>query len=177
MDMGTLLINRTTRWLFAPLLAVALGFGCGKARSDSDSMRDAIRQHLLGLKTLNLGAMDFSIDSVSTQGTEAHVQVTFRPKTGAPPGAGMQVAYLLEKRGSSWSVVKTESVGGMIAHPPQGTNPHTQIEPSSTLGDMPNFRDLIPSPAADSSPSLPPGHPPINTDASTKTQQAPPKPH
>ena len=168
--------DRTIRRMLGPLLLLVLGFGCGKARSDSDAMRDAIRQHLLELKTLNLSAMDFDIDNVSKQGSEAHVQVTFRPRTGAPPGAGMQVAYLLEKRGSAWSVVKTESVGGMISHPAQGANPRTQTGSAGSIGDMPNFRDLIPPSAAGNGTSLPPGHPPINPDPSAKPPEAPAKP-
>jgi len=138
-------------------------------------MRDAIRQHLLALKTLNLSAMDFDIDSVSMQGSQAHVQVTFRPRTGAPPGAGMQVAYLLEKRDANWSVVKTESLGGMISHPAQGANPHTQADSSGAAGSMPNFRELVSPSAGDSSTALPPGHPPINPDGSAKAQEAPAK--
>lgn len=152
-----------------PFLFLAVSCGCGKTRSDSDAMRDAIRQHLLELKTLNLSAMDFDVDNISPQGTQAHVQVTFRPKTGAPPGAGMQVAYLLEKRGAGWSVVKTESVGGMISHPAQGTNPHTQADAPGALGPMPNFRELTSPSAADPNAPLPAGHPPINPDASAKT--------
>jgi len=156
--------------LLVPLLVLALVCGCGKGRSDSEAMRGAIRQHLLGLKTLNLSAMDFDIDNVSMQGSQAHVQVTFRPKTGAPPGAGMQVAYLLEKRGSDWSVVKTESVGGMISHPAQGADPHTQSDSSVAPGNMPNFRDLVSPSAANPGTSLPPGHPPVNPDSPPKTQ-------
>jgi len=161
----------STRRLLTPLLVFVLGFGCGKTRSNADAMGDAIRQHLMELKTLNLSAMNFHIDSISMRGRQAHVEVTFQPKTGAPPGAGMQVAYLLEKRDSGWSVVKTESVGGIISHPPQGTNPHSQPTSSSTLGNIPNFHELIPSPAADTNPSLPPGHPPINPTVTSNTQK------
>lgn len=168
------MMNRPTRPLLA-LLLLALAFGCGKTRSDSDAMRDAIRQHLLDLKTLNLSAMDFDIDNVSMQDTQAHIQVTFRPKTGAPPGAGMQVAYLLEKRDSGWSVVKTESVGGMISHPSQGANPHVQPASSGTRGDMPNFRDLLPPSPADTSATMPPGHPPVGSDTS-RTDKPPSQP-
>ncbi len=169
-------MNRTTRRLLAPLLFLVLSTGCGKTRSDSEAMRDAIRQHLIDLKTLNLTAMDFDIDKISLEDSQAHVQVTFRPKTGAPPGVGMQVVYVLEKRGSGWSFVKTESVGGMISHPAQGANPHMQPASSGTFGNMPNFRDLIPPSTAEPSTSLPPGHPPINPDAIGKSQE-PLKPH
>lgn len=162
--------NCITLRLLAPFLFLALSFGCGKTHSDSDAMRDAIRQHLLELKTLNLTAMDFDIDSVSTQGSQAHVQVTFRPKSGAPTGAGMQVAYLLERHGSAWSVVKTESVGGMISHPAQGANPHTQPDSSGTLSNMPNFHELVSPSPSDPSTSMPPGHPPISPNTSAKSR-------
>ncbi|HEY4816604.1 MAG TPA: hypothetical protein VIH67_04190 [Candidatus Acidoferrum sp.] len=45
--------------------------------------------------------MDIDVNNVAIQGSQARAQVIFRPKTGAPPGAGMQVAYQLEKRDST----------------------------------------------------------------------------
>jgi hypothetical protein len=150
------------------LTAIALSCGCKNTPTDADAIRAGIFQHLTSLKTLNTSAMDLDINNISIQGTQAHVQVTFRPKTGAPPGAGMQVAYQLEKRDSGWFVVKTEGVGGGIAHPAANANPQLQSGQSDVHGTMPNFRELIPATTPASSATLPTGHPPIDATAQTK---------
>jgi len=62
-----------------------------KQESDADAVRSGINQHLASLKTINLSAMDMNVTSVSVQGNQAQAQVEFKPKTGAPNGAGMQV--------------------------------------------------------------------------------------
>ena len=86
-------------------LALALGLaaafvslgGCKKQASDNDAIRAGIQQHLASVGTLNLGAMDMDIRSVTVNGNQAHAEVEFRPKTGGAPGAGMQVAYNLTR--------------------------------------------------------------------------------
>lgn len=142
--------------------------GCKKQQSDADGIRAGITHHLTALNTLNLNAMDMDIRNVSVQGAEARAEVTFRPKTGAPPDAGMQVAYQLEKRDSGWFVVKTEAVGGEITHPAAGGNPHTQPGQSEVHGDLPNFREILPGGQPPSG-ALPAGHPPVppNSTASS----------
>ena len=141
------------------LLAIA----CGKQQNDSDAVRAGITQHLASLRSLNLSAMDMDMNSVSVQGKQAHAQVTFRPKGGAPAGAGMQVAYDLEKKDTGWVVVKTGSLGGMIDHP--AGNAPGQAPPNSVHGDLPNFRDMLTPAGPGGAPALPPGHPPITTPA------------
>ncbi len=69
-----------------------LGAGCKKQQSDNDAIRAGIMQHLNTVGTLNMSAMEMDIRNVSITGNQAHAEVEFRPKTGAPPGAGMQVA-------------------------------------------------------------------------------------
>jgi hypothetical protein len=141
--------------------------GCKKQESDADAIRSGINQHLASLKTLNLGAMDMNITNVSIQGNQAQAQVEFKPKTGGPPGAGMQVAYSLEKQNGLWVVQNTQPAGGSIQHPGPGENPHMNgASPSSD--SMPNFRDLVPG--GGNSNALPPGHPPINSQGNTRTQ-------
>ncbi len=87
--------------------------------------------------------MDMNITNVSIQGNEAQAQVEFKPKTGAPQGAGMQVAYSLEKQNGLWVVQNTQPAGGSIQHPGPGENPHMNAT-SPSSGSMPNFRDLVP---------------------------------
>jgi hypothetical protein len=136
---------------------------CKKQESDADGIRSGINQHLAGLKTLNLTAMDMNITNVSIQGNQAQAQVEFKPKAGAPQGAGMQVAYSLAKQNGLWVVQNSQPSGGSIQHPGPGENPHTN-ETSPSSGTMPNFRDLVPGGASGGSGgALPPGHPPINT--------------
>jgi hypothetical protein len=144
---------------------LVLATGCKKQESDADGIRSGINQHLAGLKTLNLAAMDMDITNVSVQGNTAQAQVEFKPKTGAPQGAGMQVAYSLEKQNGLWVVQNSQPSGGSINHPGPGENPHTN-ETSPSSGSMPNFRDLVPGGAGGGSNALPPGHPPINGQSS-----------
>ena len=129
-------------------LALALGLaaafvslgGCKKQASDNDAIRAGIQQHLASVGTLNLGAMDMDIRSVTVNGNQAHAEVEFRPKTGGAPGAGMQVAYNLEKRDGAWVVLKTQPLGGMIQHPDPGQNPRKTQDVHS---GMPNFSDIL----------------------------------
>lgn len=164
------MVIRSTWRLRALYLVAALVIvcGCKHAPSDEEAIRAGITQHLASLKTLNISAMDLDINSISMQGTQAHVQVTFRPKTGAPPGAGMQVAYQLEKRDSGWFVVKTDAVGGGIQHPAADANPHLQTGQADAHGSMPNFRELIPSTTPSAAGTLPPGHPPVDAPVQAK---------
>jgi hypothetical protein len=143
--------------------------GCQKdQKAASDPIRDGIRQHLSSLKTLNLSAMDMNVTNISVNGNTAQAQVEFVPKTGAPPGAAMRVSYSLEKRDDQWVVVKTNSLGGAIDHPAAGANPHQQPGAGDVHGNLPNFRDIIPSTTPDANSPLPPGHPPLSPSATPK---------
>jgi hypothetical protein len=159
-------MKRSAYFLTVLGLLVLFG-GCKKQESDADGIRSGINQHLASLKTINLGAMDMNITSVSVQGNQAQAQVEFKPKTGAPQGAGMQVAYSLQKQNGLWVVRSTQAAGGSIQHPAPGENPHMDT-PSPSSGSMPNFRDLVPG--GGNSSALPPGHPPVNGQGSTQAQ-------
>jgi len=158
-------MKRTALYLtfFAVLAAV---LGCNNAQSDSDAIRAGINQHLISLKTLNLGGMDMNILNVSIQGNQAQAHVEFRPKTGAPQGAGMQVSYSLMKQDGKWVVETAAPAGGTIEHPDPGQNPHQGANsPSST--SMPDFRNLV---NLASGSSLPPGHPALNSHGGANPQ-------
>jgi hypothetical protein len=152
---------------YSTLFAMLVFFGgCKKQESDSDGIRAGINQRLSSLNTLNLGVMEMNITSVSIQGNQAQAQVEFRPKTGAPQGAGMLVAYSLEKQNGKWVVQNSAPAGGMIEHPAPGQNPHlNSTSPSSTT--LPNFKDLVNS---GSGSSLPPGHLPVNPQGNMPPQ-------
>jgi hypothetical protein len=149
-------MRRTAYFLTAIGLLVLFG-GCKKQESDEDAIRAGINQHLASLKTLNLDAMDMNVTNVSIQGNQAQVQVEFKLKTGAPQGAGMQVAYSLEKQNGVWVVQNSQPAGGSIQHPAPGENPQMNAT-SPASGSMPNFRDLVPSDG--NSNSLSPGDTP-----------------
>ncbi len=132
--------------------------GCRSQQSENDAIRAGIMQHLTSVGTLNISAMEMDVRSVSINGNQAHAEVEFRPKTGAAPGAGMQVAYNLEKRDGSWVVLKTQAAGGMIQHPNPGQNPHQNNVHSSS---MPNFSDVLSHTGAPPAGVLPAAHPPV----------------
>ena len=154
-----------------------LGGGCKKQVSDNEAIRAGILQHLNGVGTLNMSAMDMDIRSVSINGNQAHAEVVFRPKNSAPAGAGMQVAYNLEKHDGAWVVQKSQPNGGMIQHPDTTKNPHQN--PAVHSGSLPNFSDIVNPGAAPTQGALPPGHPPVGGQQPTAppggTDQAPVK--
>lgn len=163
----------------AAALAAALLFtgGCKKQQDEKGAIRAGIMQHLNGLGTLNMSAMDMDIKTVSITGDTAHAEVEFRPKTGGAPGAGMQVAYNLEKHDGAWVVQKTQAAGGNIQHPEPGANPHLNqdVHPGSPNA-MPNFNDIMNPAGAPASGPLPPGHPPVNSQTSGQDQPSTKKP-
>jgi hypothetical protein len=163
---------------FVPVLGISaallFGAGCKQQPSDNDAIRAGILQHLNGVGTLNMSAMEMDIRSVSINGNQAHAEVEFRPKTGAPPGAGMQVSYNLEKRDGAWVVQKTQPAGGMIQHPDPNKNPHQSQDVHS--GTLPNFSDIVNPGGAPAQGALPPGHPPINSPPATSQPGAPAQP-
>ena len=158
---------RRSRYFLRVIGLLVLCAGCTKQESDADAIRSGINQHLASLKTINLAAMDMNITNYSVQGNQAKVQVEFTPKGGAPEGAGMQVAYTLEKQNGVWVVQNTQPTGGMMQNPGPGGSPHMG-ENSPSSGSMPNFRDLVPGDGNSS--ALPPGHPPINGQRNSRPQ-------
>lgn len=157
-------------------LSIALLFAgaCKKQESDKDAIRAGIMQHLSGLASLNMNAMNMNIHSVSVNGNQARADVEFVPKTGAPPGAGMQVSYNLEKREGAWVVLKTQAMGGMIQHPPPGQNPQQMqnVHP----GSLPNFNDILNRSGAPAPGATPSGPPPANAQPSGQDQSSARKP-
>ena len=123
-------------------VALLLAAGCGQKPNDDEAIRSAVRQHLTSLGTLNLQAMETDFTKISIQNDKASVDVSFRPKTGAPAGAAMQVSYQLEKLEGAWKVVKRSAPGGMIEHPNPNVNPHAQV-PGDVHGKLPNFQEML----------------------------------
>src|SRR3984893_9363242 len=162
--------NRSAKLLLSALLLAVCFYGCQKKVTDDDAIRAAINKHLLAIGTLNLQAMEMDVTQVAVQDDHATAQVTFRPKTGAPAGAAMQVAYQLERREGNWNVMKTAAAGGMIEHPGSGTNPHGPAQ-GAVHNSLPNFQEMLGSPNPDATSTLPPGHPPVAKSSQPQTSQ------
>jgi hypothetical protein len=145
---------------------LALSVGCKKQESDADAIRAGINTHLSGLKTINLSAMDMTVNSFSIQGNTAQAAVEFRPKTGAPAGAGMQVNYTLEKQNGVWVVQNTAPAGGAIQHPAPGSDPHATMTPGPA-GQLPDLHELVGGASGASGGSLPPGRPAVGSQGSS----------
>lgn len=149
-----------------PLVVAFIGLAaCKNQANDNDAIRAGILHHLTSIGTLNMGAMDMDMRSVSVAGNQAHAEVEFRPKTGGAPGAGMNVAYDLEKRGAAWVVLKTQPLGGAMQHP--GTSQIPNADQPVHSGTMPNFNELLNPPRATGQAALPPGHPPVSTQSAS----------
>ncbi len=125
-------------------MAVLL-IGCRKDIQNTAAVRQGILDYLA--KRPDLVAMDVSVSSVAFRKDEADATVFFRAKDG-PPNNGMEVNYVLERKGNQW-VVKGRAGSGGTGNPhggapngmPMGENPHGASPPGA--------------------PSLPPGHPPV----------------
>jgi hypothetical protein len=102
-------------------------------------------------KRSDLLSMDVSITNVSYRGNEATATVHLQAKGSNLPGSGMDMRYLLERKGNDW-VVKGRAGGethgqGMSGHP--GGPPSGQAGEPGSIGAMPQ--------------TIPPGHPAIPT--------------
>lgn len=131
------------------LCAAFLASGCRRDIQNSEAVRQAILDYIA--KVPGLTPMDVSIGSVSYRKDEAEAQVYFRAK-GGPVNNGMEMKYLLERKGNQW-VVKSRAGA-------TGGNPHggmsTGMPMDSTHGGA--------------TPTLPPGHPPVPATPSTPPQ-------
>jgi len=142
--------------------------GCKQRQNDDEAIRAAVQQHLTALGTLNLQAMDMDFTKIAVQNNHASADVSFRPKTGAPAGAAMQVSYELEKQDGAWKVMKKSAPSGMIEHPNPKVNQHGQDATGAVHGKLPNFQEILGSNAAE-----PNGTTQSNSTSSTQSGNQP----
>lgn len=137
----------------ASLLLAGL-LGCQKATSDEEAIRASILQHLRENSSINLAAMETTVQQVSVNGDHAEAQVLFRTKQ---EGATMQMTYALERSAGGWKVLKSQPAGGPMAHPPMDgqhpvpSGPSTQATPANPQLHWPSDgpgKDAKPQPAA-----------------------------
>jgi hypothetical protein len=105
-------------------------------------------------KRPDLLAMDVNVTSVAYKQDEATATVKFQAKGNNSPGASMMMQYVLERKGSEWTV---KGRAGANEH---GANGLPQEAPAGgSIGAMPNTMPPAGSPSA-----LPPGHPVVGSD-------------
>jgi hypothetical protein len=133
--------------LFALFIASLLLDACSKDIQNEDAVRRGIVNYLS--KRQDLTAMDVTVTKVAFRQTEADATVHFQAKNSTSPGTGLDMSYVLERKGNEW-VVKGRAAGsshggGVPGTMPVPENPHgmTTTPPAATPG------------------TLPPGHPPL----------------
>ncbi len=123
----------------AGALVVALA-ACHKDIDNGDAVRQGVMNYLA--KKSGLSSMDVTIASVSFKKDEADAVVHFQAKGSTAPGSGLDIPYVLERKGNEW-VVKGRAGAA------RGANPH------GAAGGMGA------NPHASGTPALPPGHPAV----------------
>jgi hypothetical protein len=147
----------------AVFLFVFMPAGCSNRNIDS---LEAVRQGVIRdiSKSVNVGAMDVNVVSVSFRDKEADAVVSFAPKGGTPQ-QGLTMNYTLERQGSEWHI-KKRAQGDLQRHAAQ-----PQPRPTGGNGGGGNSSELPPghppmngrgqAPHAGGDSKLPPGHPPL----------------
>ena len=141
----------------APVLLAALVLlsGCRKDIQNKDAVRQGVLNYLA--KRSDLTAMDVAVSNVSFHKDEANATVHFQAKGSPDPGAGMEIKYILERKGDQWVVKGRSSMAG------SGHGAPTE----GAAGQLPSGHPAVPG-AGPASPALPPGHPPLGQPPPTK---------
>ena len=128
-------------------LAALTVISCSKDIQNSDAVKQGVMDYLRSKNAqtgLNMDAMTVDVTSVSYQKDEARATLRFTPK--GIPGGGMQMTYVLDRKGNKWVVRGKQDSG----------NPHGAggMAPQ----EMPPGHPATGAPGA-----LPPGHPAVGT--------------
>jgi len=83
-------------------------------KSDREAITEAIQEHLKNNHSINMSAMESSVDHVNVNGDQATAAVSFHLKQG---GASMMMNYFLQRHAGGWIVLRSEPSGGQFAHP------------------------------------------------------------
>jgi hypothetical protein len=152
-------VRRPTLIAAAVGLSIALLGGCKRDIQNNDAIRQGVMTYLA--KRQDLLAMDVSVTAVTYKENEATATVRFQAKGNNAPGSGMDMAYVLERKGNQW-VVKGRA--GENPHGAQGMgmpqgSPGARPGGSGSIGAMPD--------------TLPPGHPTTGSGAIPSGQLPP----
>src|ERR1700736_3299163 len=110
---GVGLYNQVVRFsILAPVLLAALTLlsGCRKDIQNKEAVRQGVLSYLA--KRSDLTAMDVAVSTVSFHKDEANATVHFQAKGSPDPGAGMEIKYILERKGDQWVVKGRSSMAG-----------------------------------------------------------------
>jgi len=148
---------------------LALAGGCKKNIQNQDAIRQGVMNYLA--KRSDLLAMDVSVGAVEFRGQdEATATVHFQAKGNSAPNAGMNMQYVLERKGNDW-VVKGRA-GENAAHGASGM-PQGPAPSGGSMSGMPTLPGQSGGAGAGALPqghpslggangqALPPGHPTI----------------
>jgi hypothetical protein len=138
-------VNRL-QFALAGVLIVALA-GCHKDIDNSEAVRQGVMNYLS--KRSGLTAMDVSIASVSFRRDEADATVHFQAKGSDSAASGIDMHYILERKGNEWVVKGRTGMG-------RGANPHGDM---GGAGANPHGGSM----------ALPPGHPAVPSDGAGAT--------
>jgi hypothetical protein len=108
--------------------------------SDSQLIRQAVEEHVRNNQSINLAAMDMSVDAVNVDGDRAQASVTFRLKQG---DTSMAMTYSLERHGDAWLVVHSQPSNGQFVHPPMDQTHSTAPTSSPAPSGTPDVTDFL----------------------------------
>ena len=111
---------------FALFAAATLLVACSHDIQNTEAIRQGVVEYLktrTAQTGLDVNMMQVDVTSVSFQRDEAQASVFFRPKNG-PESGGMQMNYVLDRKGGKW-VVRGRTENGVNPHgvPPGGAMP------------------------------------------------------
>lgn len=137
-------MNRLTIFTAALLLSLLVFSGCKRDIQSTEAVRQGVLAYLS--KRSDLLSMDVSITNVVYRQNEATATVHLQAKGSNTPGSGMDMRYLLERKGNDW-VVKGRAGGDAHGAEGMGVPPGAQPSGPGSIGAMPQ--------------TLPPGHPAV----------------
>jgi len=167
--------NRNVKPRIPAAVALCLSLACFAGCSHSVDNKEAVKQGIVNYlsKRSDFLAMDVSVTSVAFRQDEATADVHFQAKGNNNPGAGMNMQYVLERKGKEWVVKGRAGAAGGNPHTgmpqaPSGAMPQTSTG-SGSIGAMPALPQGHPGVQGGGAPggALPPGHPSIPSEGSS----------
>src|SRR5208282_2614098 len=102
------IVNRLTIVTAALSLSLTILSGCKRDIQSTEAVRQGVLTYLT--KRSDLLSMDVSVTNVVYRQDEATATVHFQAKGSNLPGSGMDLRYVLERKGNEW-VVKGRAGG------------------------------------------------------------------
>lgn len=110
------------KWAILGLALLLALSGCKKDIQNEPAVKAGLLKYLAARTSLT--EMEVKITSISFKNNQADATVHFQAKNDPNPGAGLEMKYLLEQKGSEW-VVKSRLGGADHAASGGGmSNPH-----------------------------------------------------